>query len=327
MEKKIFIPFFIKRFWGKFKTLTSILVDFIGNLKDCLYLTIQKDRLWFLLKRVEPIESLKSSEAEVEIVSLVSHRDLPLYLTAIKTLFYFSRRKFLVTVFEDGTFTPDDIKILKSFIRGVRFVSVPEAENKLKKILRGKKYCQKFRREVLMTKKIIDLVFLSLKKRILMLDSDLIFFQRPKEITQWIEKNNGSSIFMSDYRDAYIVSKAEAKYCFGLGLVSKLNSGLIGFNTKIVTLNFVERFLKEIFRLDLCGKRAWLVVEQTALGLLLSKKNKKRKLMRLPRTYLVSITKKDIPSLICRHYIGSIRELFYPKAINVLKQIVSEEGK
>ena len=179
MKENIFMPFFIRRSWQRLKKAMLLFSDFIKKLRRKLYLSWEKDKVWFLLKRVKSIESLKPAEAKVEVVSLVSHRDLLLFLTAIKTLFYFSKRKFLVTVFEDGSFTSHDIAVLKAFIHGVRFISLDKANHRLKKPLKDKQYCRRFRRDYLMARRIIDLVFLSRKERVLMLDSDLISFSKP----------------------------------------------------------------------------------------------------------------------------------------------------
>lgn len=82
---------------------------------------LPKVRILNMIGKTKPIYCRKSKFKDLEVVSLVSHNDLLMYLVMIKTFFFFSDDHFNVTVFDDGTLREADFKILKKYIIGMNY--------------------------------------------------------------------------------------------------------------------------------------------------------------------------------------------------------------
>ncbi|MCB9813406.1 MAG: hypothetical protein H6772_03290 [Pseudomonadales bacterium] len=98
----------------------------------------------------------------------------------------------------------------------------------------------------------LPLIFKKTKKSIL-IDSDTIFFSKPVEIIEWINKENKHNLYLKDYKNFSIISKSEAKTILGEKLsFDMLNSGLLCFNIdaifsklSLIEINvFIEKILK-----------------------------------------------------------------------------------
>ncbi len=59
----------------------------------------------------------------------------------------------------------------------------------------------------------------------LVLDSDMLFFKKPLEMINNIDK--GNVFFMSDYQDAYSYPVECLNSHFGIGIKAKINAGLV----------------------------------------------------------------------------------------------------
>lgn len=277
----------------------------------CYYHDLRFGFLKYFLKR-EILSTASiitgNSHDDAEICSLTSHEDFLLLVFCLKTLFYFSKRRFNVTVHDDGSLTEKDCQILKTHLKNVRLVRRKQADKKLKKILENKEFCQKYRERNPLILKLLDIPLLAERERVVLLDSDLIFFKKPCFFINWIEKNQSIPFYLEDRQNAYVISLKELERDLHLRIIPKFNTGLFGFSPKkILKLERVEQYLKY---LDNKPKKIswwskWL--EQTIWALLVSSVMAKP----LPSEYSISRKRKRLSSLTCRHYISPVRELFY----------------
>ena len=162
-----------------------------------------------------------------------------------------------------------------------------------------------------------------MKNKILMLDSDILFYKKPLHIIKFLnDKSVDKVLFMSDYWNGYSVSKIEAKYFFKLRLISRLNGGLISYNPKETDYELIEKYLNFLSN---CSYNRFINM-QTILSMMFSKKNNKL-LHRLPSSYYVPFNQKNKTNTICKHFISnsSVRYRFYSEASVLLKSILSEE--
>lgn len=314
----------IKKIFSEIRTFMERVftegINFISFTANIILLHWRRASLWFLISQLKPIHSKDKKNNVVEVMSLVSHNDTLSYLCMIKTFSYFSKRIFPITVCDDGTLTKNDISILKKNVRGIKIISNKIANVVVQKKLRTYPYSSELRKKIVYMRKKIDFPLLARKERVLILDSDLLFFKKPTEILKWMNNRaKKTTIFISDCRDSYILSNIETSVLFKTKMISRLNSGIIGFHRQIMSLKKIEAFSK--FILNGAGILTTRYPQIQAIFAFLFAQLSKQHVHRLPKTYLLSEARCFIPNLVCRHYVRSVRELFYHDALYVLNEI------
>lgn len=86
-------------------------------------------RLWFKIRAREILSTppIKPTQSGLKLLSMVSHRDLIMYLIAVKSVYSFLGTGQIVVV-GDGTLTPEDIEILKRHLSPVEIRSANEIQ-------------------------------------------------------------------------------------------------------------------------------------------------------------------------------------------------------
>jgi len=293
----------------------KIFTPFISKVLQVLYSSI----IYNYLIRYKNKYRKSSKNAVCEVISIVSHKDLIMYLVAISTFMYFVRRSVLITVFDDGSLINEDTLLLKRLIPEIRIVKKSDCDTKIKKIIKDKLII-KYRDYSPIIRKVIDLHILSVKRKLIYLDSDIIFFRIPTEIIKWIDVGKDDLFFMNDPFDAYSLSNVEIMHITNIKLIPKMNIGLMGFYKDVVDL----KLLSDIFSFfdNNTFDRTIKVLDQTIFSVWFSAANKYEKI-RLNKQYLVTVDKHVIRDVICRHYfsVPGIRELFYKDALYALNKM------
>lgn len=97
---------------------------------------------------------------------------------------------------------------------------------------------------------LLPLIISKYKKSIL-IDSDTIFFNKPTEIIEWINKKNSTNLYLRDYKNFSVISKIETEKILQKKATSyKVNSGLICFNLEHIfsktSLSEIDVFIEKI---------------------------------------------------------------------------------
>jgi hypothetical protein len=136
----------------------------------------------------------------------------------------------------------------------------------------------------------------------LMLDSDVLFFETPTELLRRIEDPGYRfNTFNGDIASAYTVDPAAVEQGVGFRLQERFNSGLGLLHRASLRLDWIEAFL------GLPGMMGneWLI-EQTVLALCSSRFGVEL----LPSAYDVHFGRAP-DGAPCRHYVGLVRHLMY----------------
>ncbi len=176
------------------------------------------------------------SSAEVEIHSLTGHRHLPAYLLAIKSLLRFYNQ-IAVVVHDDGSLTPKDCRLLKRQIIGIKIISRQKADSDIVAVLENYPKSRDYRRHHLIACQLFDYFFFSNADKIISLDSDTLFFQKPREIIDWA--TGDKDMTLSSYQKAFSSEPDE-------GLYSNICVGLMCYNKDIFDLGLIEELVSEI---------------------------------------------------------------------------------
>ncbi len=316
-----YVNFILRR---TFRELFHLLLIIIGSFKkitDETITTLQRINIWHLILRSKPLKQ-NDADFDVEIISIVSHNDLILYLCMIKTFYFFSNITPQTTVLDDGTLSKIDINILNHFIPFIKVVSSDTANIIVANKFNKNKYPSALflRNNSIYLKKKIDIPLICSKPRLLILDSDLLFYRKPKEIMDWIKKlkNGDGVIFMKDCRNSNIISEIESKVVMGRKLIPKLNSGIVGFPLKQWDPMFIEKFCKYIIENDIHLVRPHQMQTIWAAMFSILKPSER---VYLSDKYILSEAKQSITNIDCRHFVRYVRPLFYKDAINLITYI------
>lgn len=184
--------------------------------------------------------TLTPTSASPEVHSLVCKKHLYFYLLAIKSFLSFNT-SFYVVIHDDGSLTRKEIKIINKHIIGCRIILKSEADKTLDPTLKKYPRIAKYRKQYVNAKQILDFFLLSESKKMIGLDSDILFFKQPREIYDW-RFNASKSIFYSFEKDSYGPNKVNT--FFGQQPYLKdINIGLMGGYSSLVSLPFIEEKL------------------------------------------------------------------------------------
>lgn len=154
--------------------------------------------------------------------------------------------------------------------------------------------------------KLVDVPFFGGAPRLLVMDSDVLFFRRPDELLE-AALTEGPAVFQRDVESCYVMSPDAARE-LGVELQPRLNSGLMAIDRASIDLDRCERYLgHEAFRTP----SGW--AEQTLFALLASAA---APVSLLPPTYAISMTAEPEPDgLAARHYSGTSRSYLTTQGI------------
>lgn len=282
----------------------------------------RKDHGKYLLMRLlaytKPILKKKYLfNTDVEVHTVTSHEDLPLYLTMAKTLHNQSQINYPFVLHDDGTLTEQDFSLIKEHIPDIRVLSHSKTTKKLETLLRSypvllrrRLDSKKDRVQLIVT---IDVPLFSKSKKLCYIDSDIVFFNNPQELSAWAVKNDDAVLFANDRKNGYAISRKVCKKFFHVDFIEKFNAGILCYQKSLLSLPHLNSYfstLKTIrqSRNFLQEQTYWMIrLQQT-----------KQKLIRLSDLYLIPMKRHGDRYTVARHYIHPIRNQLYASAITTL---------
>ncbi len=254
--------------------------------------------------RTCPVDTAQGGAAEIH--ALTSGQDWLNLIWTLKSFYYFSNKRYALCIHEDGSLPHDAFPILERHFPGARIIRRTQADREVLAALAAYPRCYELRRTNTLSLKVFDFRHYLQAERMVLLDSDILFFREPAELLRRIEDPNYRlNTVNADVADAYTVDPATVKHCCGFELQPLFNSGLGLIHKPSLNLDWIEEFL------GLPGIRGhfWRI-EQTLFALCSSRFGVEL----LPESYRVHLN-GHVPSAPCRHYVGAIRHLFYGEGI------------
>lgn len=241
---------------------------------------------------------------DLEIRVLVGNRDIEMCLNMINSLRKYNEFKHIPIFFHsDGSLETDSINGLdNAFI-----VEKEYADNKILEYIDEYKSCKQYRFEKnklfnLTKMKLFDLYFLSKTKNILIIDSDILFINKPESIIDLINKS--TPFYFPDFQNAYSFCKSSK-----VNVLEKVNVGIIYIPSKeYYDIDSIEFALNDLFTIGMTNGY-W--IEQSAWSHMFYKNGYYVRLddrkYQIPNPY--ETTPIDIE---CLHFVGHppIRELY-----------------
>jgi hypothetical protein len=261
-----------------------------------------------------------TSSNACEIHVLTTSGDWLNLIWALKSFYHFSRRAYSLCIHDDGTLTEEACFQLRRHFPEGRLISRGEADAAVLPALAEFPLCSELRRTNTLSLKLFDFRHYLQSDRMLLLDSDILFFLEPQELLRRIEDTaylwNTAN---EDVSSAYTVDAETVQERLGFELHPRFNSGLGLIHRSSLNLDWIERFLQ----LPGIHEHFWRI-EQTLFALCSSKHGVEL----LPDAYRVRL-EGNSDGLPCRHYVGSIRHLIYAEGMRnlvrsgFLKQVIS----
>lgn len=251
------------------------------------------------------------ADRSCEIHVLTSSADWLNLVWALKSFYFYSQRKYALCIHDDGTLEPGTAARLLQHFSGARIISRVEADTEIEEVLRSYPNCLKFRQTNPLSPKLFDFAYHLRAPRLLLIDSDILFFSPPEELLRRIDDPAYQlNSVNADVSSAYTLSEEDAERQFNIRIQPRLNSGLGLIHRESMRFEWMEEFLS--FRgLDGFFWR----IEQTIYALCSSRFGVEL----LPEDYAVRLT-GDVDKRPCRHYVGGIRHLMYSEGIrNLMK--------
>ena len=243
-------------------------------------------------------------QSPVEIHVLVSHDDLLNLLWTLKSFYHYSQRGIPAVIHDDGTLTAADVEILRRHFPESRVISASESASTVGAALISYPRCAKYRGLHSLARKVFDFGTYFRGQRLVLLDSDLLFFDRPDELLAQIDGERPvHNVFNAGQNVMLNVSADEARQRFGIELVERINSGLAVLRPEVFNFDWMEEFLGSE---SIWAGHVWRI-EQTLLALAASRDG----VALLPeREYRVSLA-EGTDDCVVKHYVGVVRHLMY----------------
>ena len=244
-----------------------------------------------------------------EIHVLTSADDWLNLLWALKTFYYQSRCRFALCIHDDGTLSEKACAHLRAAFPAARLIRRAEADARVSPLLADFPRCRAFRAANKLALKVFDFHACLEADRMLLLDSDILFFAAPAVLLARIADSSAQLNSLNrDWRDGYTVSVEAAQPLLPFPFPPLINSGLGLIHRASIRLDLVEEFLALPGMLSHPHQ-----IEQTLIALCSAKFG----FQMLPGEYDVHLGSRR-PGAPSRHYCGPLRPLMYGEGIRDL---------
>lgn len=252
-----------------------------------------------------PIEEMTDHRFEIHV--LTSRRDWLNLIWSLKSFYAASGRRYALCIHEDGTLDEFALASLQRQFPTARIIRRHEADQRLAHELQGFPRSLQFRKENLLALKVFDFIAFLQADRMVLFDSDLLFFDEPTAYLSRLEDGGYQlNAFNADCESAYTVDAEAVRERFGFELLDRVNSGFGIVHRDSIRLEWIEEFLAVP---GLAEGHFWRI-EQTLYALCSSRYGAEL----LPQEYDVRL-EAGIPPRTFRHYVGAIRHLMYGEGI------------
>jgi hypothetical protein len=284
-------------------------LDLRWNLREGLLRALRRSRIQRRILNTPPLST--ASDGPIEIRVLTWRRDWINLVWALKSFYFFSGVDYPLFI-HDGGLLPENVRGLRRHFPKAHIVSAAEADVEVSERFRkqGLSRCLAYRSHNVPSRKLFDFFSMSQAECILIIDSDIVFFQKPVQLCASPDKIR-KNIFHKDQQYGYALTVEEMESSFGINPVCRIACGLGIVKRESIKFADIERWLANPKLFD----DAWLG-EQTLHALCSTVYGVEF----LPDTYRVSTESGLSPELVCKHYPGFFRPLLYEEGMSHLIQ-------
>ena len=147
-------------------------------------------------------EARCNPDARVELHTLTGHDHLYMYLTMLKSFLRFHDDIAVVAHDGDNTMTGHDKALLKRHIEGIEIIAKDTADQAVQKALAGFPRCLNYRSRIVNAAELLDFNVLADREKLVMVNSDVLFLERPQRLIDWITSDSTDIIAVYEEKPA-----------------------------------------------------------------------------------------------------------------------------
>jgi hypothetical protein len=181
-------------------------------------------------------------EPGFSIHTITSHRDVEMTIWSLKSFTWSAGLSPRVFVHDDGSLTREDASKLRRHIHRLTLIERAEADARVDRWLEKYPHSRRARAvpDFYCALKLFDPWVYTPHDVVLLLDSDILFFQKPEALLE--HGAQGTPCFNSDYQNAYAAPHAELRARLGFPIEAAINAGLVVLPRERFDLDLVERY-------------------------------------------------------------------------------------
>jgi len=254
----------------------------------------------------------------VPVHVLTGRNDWQLCAWMLASFFHYTEQTWNVVIHDDGTLTEDIRNELARLFKTARIIPRLQADATLDRVLKPLPFSYEYRGMHPLAIKVFDMPYYCEADRLIILDTDVLFFNYPREIMDWVHGGASECWFSGGVSEASLISAEDAWEDLQVKLWPCVNTGLCLLPKAALDLDFCERALGET---SILKGMLWRV-EQTLFALCASRPSQSGRGGMLPKTYEVSLGRNSADACIARHYVGTVRERFHGEGLKRLKGVL-----
>jgi hypothetical protein len=237
-------------------------------------------------------------------VHLLCHRgDHLCAIWALKTLYRTSGVRWPAVIHVQGTCTGTMRRRFHAHVPDARLIVQEQADARVTEALDRYPRLAEARRQSPFMMKLIDPALFASAERMVILDSDVLFFREPCQLRAHVEHGPDETwLFQRDPASTYNVTEDVAASALGIRIPERVNSGIAVVPRSLVDLDLCERLLEHP---DVRRPSGW--IEQTLFALCAGARGR---VEYLSPSYSISLEPGlDYAGFTARHYAGPSRPL------------------
>ena len=226
-----------------------------------------------------------------------------------------------VVLHDDGTLPENARDVFRQAFGDVlRIVERAEADAEMVPRLKEFPFCEEFRAQHTQALKLFDTAHFAAADRFIVFDSDVLFFQKPREIRAWADAESEDCWFSEDAVESSIITAAEARDELDLKLWRRVDAGICLLWKPVIDFDFCDRTLAQTSILKGPPER----IASTLFALCASQHGEGGL---LPKSYEVSPDRHAAADAIARHYTGASRDRFFSDGLDRIHESVLNIGE
>lgn len=273
-----------------------------------------------LYRNFRPVNSTRplkcNPAAKTEIHTLTCHKHVFMYITAIKSLLRFFS-DLAVVVHDDGSLTPTDVATIERHIEEIRVIRRSEADRIMGNLLSSYPKTASYRSKVINSLELTDHALLASKEKLIIINSDTLFLQRPEEIIDWIAADRDTVLCVYEEKPH---QQAEFLNRIGSTFPPHLTFALVCLRKSLVEPVEIEKIMSQVEPAD----SQWFI-GQNLMPVLIGRKLSPDRIEFLDKnSYEASAEFRE--GAVFRHYwtsIANLRPQFFADARAVIAELKS----
>jgi hypothetical protein len=285
------------RQWYWWRTLRRVQAEGAGT-------AFRRWRQWSQVLATAPVNVEVPGRSPVEVHLLCHRGDHVCAIWALKTLYRTSGLRWPAVIHVQGVCTAAMERRFRAHLPAARVIRQDEADAHVEQALATRHpRLREARRQSPFMMKLIDPVLLGGAERLVILDSDVLFFRDPRELRTHVDQGAADAwLFQRDPASTYNVSEDVAASALGIRIPERVNSGIAVVPRALVDLELCERLLEHP---EVRRPSGW--IEQTLFALCAGARGR---VEYLSPSYVISLERGlDYSAFTARHYAGPSRPL------------------